>query len=149
MWIADFLFAKFPKSFKFSFCSAINPILYNALSTKFRRAFRRTLQCGDVRGSAGGGTGLPTPSLTYLANTRLSTVSMMQAGDTFNMHRSVRQSGAHQLYCWLFRIWVLIFDLHLHEMHERHTNFQTQFRVSLWRRGFLTSDSQEQLGHNH
>ena len=79
-----------PKSLsqKFSFYSAINPILYNALSTKFRRAFRRTLHCGDVRGSAGGGTGLPTPSLTYLANTRLSTVSMMQ-GDSFNMHRSV------------------------------------------------------------
>ena len=70
--------------------SAINPILYNALSTKFRRAFRRTLHCGEVRVSGSGGTGLPTPSLTYLANTRLSTVSMMQAGDTFNMHRSVR-----------------------------------------------------------
>ena len=69
--------------------SAINPILYNALSTKFRRAFRRTLHCGEVRVSGSGGTGLPTPSLTYLANTRLSTVSMMQAGDTFNMHRSV------------------------------------------------------------
>ena len=75
---------KFPPTCYFS---AINPILYNALSTKFRRAFRRTLQCGGV---SGGGASLPTPSLTYLANTRLSTVSMMQAGDTFNMHRSVR-----------------------------------------------------------
>ena len=102
MWIADFLFAK---SFKFPFCSAINPILYNALSTKFRRAFRRTLQCGDVRGSAGGGTGLPTPSLTYLANTRLSTVSMMQAGDTFNMHRSVRGTAV------LFAVQDLCFDI--------------------------------------
>ena len=71
--------------------SAINPILYNALSTKFRRAFRRTLHCGDVHVSgSGGGAGLPTPSLTYLANTRLSTVSMMP-GDTFNMHRSGSQ----------------------------------------------------------
>ena len=27
--------------------SAINPILYNALSVKFRRAYRKLLQCGN------------------------------------------------------------------------------------------------------
>ena len=90
--------------------SAINPILYNALSTKFRRAFRRTLHCGEVRVSGSGGTGLPTPSLTYLANTRLSTVSMMQ-GDSFNMHRSVLRlkfwllgSGFHFYLLYLTRL---------------------------------------------
>ena len=81
---------KFPPTCYFS---AINPILYNALSTKFRRAFRRTLQCGGVSGGvSGGGASLPTPSLTYLANTRLSTVSMMHSSintsENFNMQRS-------------------------------------------------------------
>ncbi|XP_037529152.1 thyrotropin-releasing hormone receptor [Rhipicephalus sanguineus] len=31
--------------------SAINPILYNAMSIKFRRAFKRMLSCGAARGS--------------------------------------------------------------------------------------------------
>jgi hypothetical protein len=33
--------------------SAINPILYNALSSKFRRAFQRTLTCRKNRGECG------------------------------------------------------------------------------------------------
>ena len=31
------------------YCSAINPILYNAMSVKFRRAFNRALTCGKSR----------------------------------------------------------------------------------------------------
>ena len=53
--------------------SAINPILYNALSTKFRRSFRHTLHC---KSSTTDNIGCPTPSVTYLATTRLSTVSI-------------------------------------------------------------------------
>lgn len=33
-------------------CSAINPILYNAMSVKFRRSFSRTLFCGKARGAS-------------------------------------------------------------------------------------------------
>ncbi len=33
----------------FVVCSAINPILYNAMSDKFRKAFRRLLSCGKLR----------------------------------------------------------------------------------------------------
>ena len=56
-------------------CSAINPILYNALSTKFRHSFRLTLHC---RRQSTVTPGYPTiPSSTYLTttNTRLSTFS--------------------------------------------------------------------------
>ena len=58
---------------KCSLFSAINPILYNALSTKFRRSFRRTLHC---KSSSIDTLGCPAPSITYLATTRLSTVSV-------------------------------------------------------------------------
>ena len=56
------------------FFSAINPILYNALSTKFRKSFRRTLGCGEAAMNSNN----RAPSMTYLANTRLSTVSALQ-----------------------------------------------------------------------
>jgi thyrotropin-releasing hormone receptor len=32
--------------------SAINPILYNAMSVKFRRAFRKYLSCGKIKDMA-------------------------------------------------------------------------------------------------
>lgn len=36
--------------------SAINPILYNAMSTKFRREFQRLLRCGEQTPRAGAST---------------------------------------------------------------------------------------------
>lgn len=38
----------FPRVTLTVFCSAINPILYNAMSDKFRKAFRRLLSCGKL-----------------------------------------------------------------------------------------------------
>ena len=51
--------------------SAINPILYNALSTKFRHAFRRTLSCGRLAELPSGGyTAHPTPSVSAVTQVR-------------------------------------------------------------------------------
>jgi len=49
--------------------SAINPILYNALSTKFRRAFQRTLSC---KSSYSDNATCPTPSVSHMAHSRLN-----------------------------------------------------------------------------
>jgi len=41
--------SKSPSSFFSSCYSAINPILYNAMSDKFRKAFRREISCGKLQ----------------------------------------------------------------------------------------------------
>lgn len=48
--------------------SAINPILYNALSTKFRHAFRRTLSCGRLEAVPSHHSAMPAPSVSAMAH---------------------------------------------------------------------------------
>ena len=72
--------------------SAINPILYNALSTKFRKSFRRTLSCGEVMINS-----VRTPSMTYLANSRLSTVSALQTYQHRLSNASLQTTASHRL----------------------------------------------------
>ena len=50
--------------------SAINPILYNALSTKFRHAFRQTLSCGPLDSGAPTFSAHPTPSVSAVTASR-------------------------------------------------------------------------------
>ena len=64
--------------------SAINPILYNAMSVKFRRAFKRLLYCGKGRDKAG----------AYLQYTQVSHVA--GGGDQVKMKRSEKRSGVNQ-----------------------------------------------------
>ena len=74
----------------FYFSSAINPILYNALSTKFRRSFRRTLHCATS--SHDTPLGFRSPSVTYLTTTRhsiFSTSSRIELGDYRSRHSSM------------------------------------------------------------
>ena len=47
----DLWFRKFCRTMVY-INSAINPILYNALSVKFRRAFRKLLSCSKDRGQS-------------------------------------------------------------------------------------------------
>ena len=75
------------------FFSAINPILYNALSTKFRKSFRRTLGCGEAAMNSAN----RVPSMTYLANSRLSTVSALQSYQHRLSNVSVQTNASQRL----------------------------------------------------
>ncbi|XP_077546873.1 bombesin receptor subtype-3-like [Haemaphysalis longicornis] len=60
--------------------SAINPILYNAMSIKFRRAFKRMLSCGAARGSRDSRTGTE--------RTVAGTYSSVVGGGSVRLNRS-------------------------------------------------------------
>ena len=92
--------------------SAINPILYNAMSVKFRRAFGRTLSCGKNSGDSAYGrwaygrgthttytcasTALPsTSTFTYNAVNRNSTSTRTPtANSRLNKHGSRHRSSS-------------------------------------------------------
>ncbi|BES89519.1 Serpentine type 7TM GPCR chemoreceptor Srx [Nesidiocoris tenuis] len=74
--------------------SAINPILYNAMSMKFRRAFHSLLQCGERSSGPGRGDGengghlmrvstVRTTTTTTSRNSRIESTSMARDTTAF------------------------------------------------------------------
>jgi thyrotropin-releasing hormone receptor len=72
--------------------SAINPILYNAMSVKFRRAFKRLLYCGKAGRDKAGGAYMQYTQVSHVAGGG-DHVEMMKRSDRA---RGVGLGSQHQ-----------------------------------------------------
>jgi hypothetical protein len=103
-------------------CSAINPILYTAMSIKFRRAFQRILLCGKPIANP---NSILSPQLDRLARSlyKLNSTNCLNCDDSsfqFQKWNSIRgyyiYFAGESILIWncFFRISIFLFSLEAH-----------------------------------